>query len=325
MRIIVTGAASPLGRAVVEQLVRRGHRPVGIVRRLSGVKQMEKLGAEPFSADVRRPEDVVRAFAGAQAVYHCAGFFDFWEPADGIYHSVNVGGTRNVLAAALVAGVKRVVVCTSALTIGEEPGQKGDEFTRHRGLTRTALERSQLEAEQLALRTRKRGVEVVIVNPGIVVAPRDPGWTGRLLQGAVTGRRPYASLAPMSWVWVDDAARGVVRAGEIGADGSRYILSGEVMSSKRFLARVAASVGAPPPRSLPPRLTLAEAALATAFARPMKKRPRLALDEARFLTTGLEVDGSFAAHELGIEYTPSARYIPGLARDYMKTLERFGT
>jgi|SRR5215208_3726110 len=323
MRIVVTGAASPLGRAVVAELQKRGHRAVGIVRRLNGVKQMENLGAEPFTGDVRRPEVVARAMEGADAVYHLAGYFDFWEPAPGIYESVNVGATRNVLAAALLAKVKRVLLCSSAITIGEENGAVGDEFSRHRGHTRTRLEESKLEAERLALRTRKRGVEVVVVNPGIVVAPRDSGWTGMLLRNTVTGRRPLASEAPLSWVWVEDAANGIVRAGEVGADGARYILSGEVMSSRRFLGMVAASVGAPPPRALSPRLTMAEAALATALARTTKRRPALALDEARFLTQGFKVDGSFAEHELGIEYTPASRYIPGLARDYVKAMELF--
>src|SRR5918997_2498236 len=173
MRIVVTGAASPLGRAVIAELVQRGHRAVGVVRRLSGVKLMENLGAEPFTGDVRKPDVVARSMAGADAVYHLAGFFDFWEPTAGVYDSVNVGATRNVMAASLLANVRRVVLCSSALTIGEEPGATGDEFTTHRGHTFTRLEQSKLEAERLAFRTRKRGVEVVTVNPGVVVAPRD--------------------------------------------------------------------------------------------------------------------------------------------------------
>src|SRR5215207_2471981 len=164
MRIVVTGAASPLGRAVVAELVAQGHRAVGVVRRLSGVKQMENLGAEPFVGDVRKPEAVARALHGADAVYHLAGYFDFWEPASGTYDSVNVGATRNVLAAALLSKVDRVLLCSSAITIGEEAGTTGDEFSRHRGHTRTRLEQSKLEAERLALRTRKRGVEVVVAN-----------------------------------------------------------------------------------------------------------------------------------------------------------------
>ena len=323
MKIVVTGAASPLGRAVVDRLVHGGHGVVGIVRRLSGVKQMERLGAQWIMADVRKPEPVAKALAGADIVLHLAGFFDFWEPRDGVYESVNVGATRNVLAAALVSGVRRVVVCSSAITIGEPSGTMGDEFSRHRGHTRTALERSKLEAERLALRVRSRGVEVVIVNPGLVVAPRDPGWVGRLLQNTVAGKRPIANRAPLGWIWVEDAARGIIRAAMVGTDGARYILCGETMSSRKFLQKLAASVGARPPRNVPKQLVLAEAALQSAVALSLHRRPRLSLDEARFLTNGFAVDGTHARHELGIDYTPSSRYIPALAQSYVSALERF--
>lgn len=323
MKIVVTGAASPLGRSVVDRLVHEGHGVVGIIRRLGGVKQMERLGAQWIMADVRKPEPVAKALAGADIVLHLAGYFDFWEPRDGVYESVNVGATRNVLAAALVSNVRRVVVCSSAITIGEPAGTMGDEFSRHRGHTRTALERSKLEAERLALRVRSRGVEVVVVNPGLVVAPRDPGWVGRLLSRTVAGKRPLASRAPLGWIWVEDAAKGIIRAATVGADGARYILCGETMSSRRFLEKLAASVGAPPPKHMPRQLAMFEAALQTAVALPGHKRPRLALDEARFLTNGFAVDGSHARHELGLDYTPSSRYIPALAQSYAQALNRF--
>ena len=324
MRIVVTGAASPLGRAVVDRLVRAGHEVVGVVRRVAGIEQMRRLGATPFRGDVCRVDQVAKAVVGAEQVIHLAGFFDFWDPAESgdTYETVNVGATRNVLAAALVANVRRVVVGSSAVTVdGGDAERFGGRRSRPHGST--AFERSKREAEKVALRVRRRGVEVVLVNPAIVVAPGDPGWTGRLLTRAVAGRRPYSSEAPLGWVWVDDAAAGIVRAAGVGVDGQRYVLSGETLSSRAFLSRVASSVGAPPPRAMPDRLTMMEGALATTLARVGRRRPRLALDEARFLTSGFQADGAAARDALGLEYTPSSRYIPAVARDYARALERF--
>lgn len=321
MRILVTGAASPLGRVVVQLLGARGHRVVGLARRVSGIKVLEKLGADPFRGDVRRKDHVARAIAGCDAVIHLAGFFDFWEPTPGTYESVNVGAVRQVIAAARAAGARRFVLCSSAITIGEAAGTHGDEATRHRGRTVTALEASKLEAEQLALRSRGRGLEVVVVNPGLVVAPGDPGWVGRLIGDTVLGRRPLSAHAPLGWVWVEDAAQGIARAVEHGEDGARYILCGDTFSSHRFLSRIAASADARPPRAMHNGLVMAEAALRTAMARPLGRRPGVALDEARFLTTGFEVSGSRASEELELEYTPAARWLPAVARAYrMKPL-----
>lgn len=323
MRVLVTGAASPLGRQVVTTLVRDGHRVKGMVRRLSGVSRMQAIGAQPVTGDPRRLSVVTSAMEGCDIVIHLAGYFDFWEPARGLQEDVNVGGTRAVLAGALRVGVRRMVLGSSALTIGEPVGTVGSEYSMHRGHTHTECERTALEAERLALGVRERGLEIVVVNSALVVAPSDPGWTGRLLRRTVAGRRPVSGGAPMSWVWVEDAALGIVRAATRGTDGERYILSGDVLSSHAFLAKLAAWAGAPPPRKLPESMVVTGAVLATALATPLRKRPRLTLDEARFLTSGCRVDGSHASTELGFAYTPASRYIPVMARDYRHALQRF--
>jgi nucleoside-diphosphate-sugar epimerase len=310
MRILVTGAASPLGRVVVQQLAARGHRVVGLARRLSGIKVLEKLGADPFRGDVRRADHVARAIAGCEAVVHLAGFFDFWEPTPGTYDSVNVNGVRQALAAARAAGVRRFVLVSSAITVPEAGG------TQSRGGRSTALERSKLAAEQLALRARRNGLEVVLVNPGLVVAPGDPGWLGRLIGATVRGGRPLAAHAPLGWVWVEDAAQGIVRAVDAGGDGERYVLCGDTFSSHKLLSHIAATANAKPPRAMPAGLAMAEAALRTAVARPLGRRPGVALDEARFLTTGFEVSGTQARDELEFEYTPASRWVPAVARAY---------
>lgn len=327
MRVFVTGAASPLGRAVVAVLVRRGHRVLGLVRRLSGVAQMRNLNAEPVVGDVRRPEALVKALSGSDTVFHLASFFDFWTRQSTVFEAVNIGGTRNVMAAAIIAKARRVVVLSSALTIGEAHGQVGDEFTRHRDETESErdseFERSKLAAEKLALKLRAKGIEVVIVNPSLIVAPADPGWTGRLIARRVAGRRQFAGTGPLGWTWVEDAAMGIVKAGESGIDGERYILNGDTLSSAEFLGRVASLARRPPPLTLPPPIALGIGALSSALARVSGRRPVLTLPEARFLSTGFRVDARHAMHELKVTYTPMASYLPPIVDSYRQAQRRF--
>ena len=322
MRIFVTGAAGPLGRAVVATLRRRGDQVVGLVRRRSGVTLMRHLAAEPVIGDVRRPEALARAMRGCDAVIHLAHFFDFWARRPETFDAVNVQGTKHVLAAALAADIRRFVFCSSALTIGEEPGESGTEWTRHRGWTVTSFERSKLEAERLVALSRAKGIEAVTVNPALVVAPADSGWTGRFLARAITGRCHFAGTAPMGWVWVEDAARGIVLALDKGKDGERYILSGETLSPRQLLEKVGLLVRRPAPRPLP-RGSSIGARLATALARPFGRRPLLPVEEEQFARTGFRVDGSHARAELGLAYTPSARWLPPLVADYRRALGRF--
>ncbi len=323
MRVFVTGAASPLGRAVVSALAKGDHRVVGLVRRLSGVAQMRNLGAEPVMGDVRRSEELVKAMAGVDTVYHLASFFDFWTRHPGAFDAVNVGGTKNIIAAAIVAKARRVVVCSSALTIGAPSGEVGDEFSRHRGFTESDFERSKLAAERLALRLRGKGIEIVVVNPSLVIAPVDPGWTGRMIARRVAGKRQFAGRAPLGWIYVDDAAKGIVRAGELGTDGDRYVLNGETLSSATFLRRVASAARSDPPTVLPRTALLGIGAAASGLARASGHRPILALPEARFLGRGFQVDGRHGAERLGLAYTPMTGYLQHVVDSYRQALTRF--
>lgn len=323
MRAFITGAASPLGRALTTALVRRGHRVIGQVRRRTGVALMKNLGAEPFLGSLADGDRMVKAMRNCEAVFHVATFFDLWARTRATFDAVNVEGTKNVIAAAIVAQVPRVVFSSSAATIGEEPGQVGHEWTNHRGHTHTAFERSKLVAERTALKMREKGIEVVIVNPALIVAASDPGWTGRLISTAVAGRRWFASQTPVGWVYVGDAAAGLFLALQRGENGARYILCGDTLSPRAFLARVARIAGKLPPFPLSSSLALGGAAISTALAAPFGRRPRLSLDEARFALHGFTVDGTHASAELGLKYTPIGTYLPQVVDSYRKALTRF--
>ena len=323
MRVFVTGAASPLGRQLVAALIKRRCTVRGLVRRTSGVTQMRNLGAIPVVGDVRNFTQIREAVDGCDLVFHLASFFDFWAPRRADFEAVNVGGTKNIVAAAIVAGVRRVIHCGSAVTIGAADGEIGDEFTPHRGHTETEVERSQLEAERLARRMSENGVEVVVVNTGLIVAPGDPGWTGRLISRTIRGEPLVASHAKLSWVWVGDAVEGLMRAAVKRDSSERYILSGDMLSSYEVLSQVAQHAKRKAPRAVPRSLALTEAAVATAIAVPLGRRPRLALDEARFLTSGFRVDGTHATNELKFQYTPASQYLSTVARAYQSALTRF--
>ena len=150
-----------------------------------------------------------------------------------------------------------------------------------------------------------------------------PAGRDAILAQDVLGKAGISTHAPLSWVWVEDAVEGLMRAAIQGHNGDRFILSGDVMSSHDFLSRVAARARKKSPRALPQQLAMSEAALATALAAPFGQRPRLAMDEARFLTSGFRVDGTHASSELGLEYTPSSRYINAVVGTYQSALNRF--
>lgn len=325
MRVFVTGAASPLGRALVTALRRRGDHVVGLVRRRSGVQLLKNLGAEPVIGDVRRSESLARQMANCQAVFHVASFFDFWARDTRSFDSVNVGGTKNAIAAAVVAKVPRFVHVSSALSIGEEKGEMGYEWTKHRGESLSDFERSKVESERMALKLRAKGIDVVVVNPSLVIAPGDMGWVGRMLTRAVAGGPRFGTDASMSWIAADDAAQGMIRALESGKNGERYILSSERMTLRQLFEKIATLTGRRPPRAWSRAALDTVSKITVSVTKPFGKRPLLAADEVRFLVNGLRVDGAWARGELGMKYGPLATVLPGVVQSYQRALQRFGS
>jgi hypothetical protein len=100
-------------------------------------------------------------------------------------------------------------------------------------------------------------------------------------------------------------------------------VTGETLPLRTYLGTVARMAHQTPPLFMPRPLALARAFASTAIASPLQRRPALSLDEARFVTTGFRADGSRAVMDLGIDYTPIARYLPPLVDGYRRALQRF--
>lgn len=104
--VVLVGGGGFVGRAAAQALMGTGAR-LRIVqrnpRRAAGVKALGNIGQTQFAAaDVRRPETLVRALAGADAVVNLAGAF-------GDMMAVQADGAGHVARASAAAGVRALV------------------------------------------------------------------------------------------------------------------------------------------------------------------------------------------------------------------------
>jgi nucleoside-diphosphate-sugar epimerase len=107
--ILLTGGAGVMGRRLVQGLRERGER-VRVLDR-SGTR-LDDPQVELRHGDVTDPASLSGVFDGVDTVYHLAAVLIAHDPA--VFERVNVGGTRNVLAAANAAGVKQFIFVSSA-------------------------------------------------------------------------------------------------------------------------------------------------------------------------------------------------------------------
>jgi len=148
MKIALTGGTGFVGRHLARALVRGGHDVVlvarGVDRRDPTVVQLP--GVHTATAGVADVQGLRDAFAGCDAVAHCAGINRQIGPQT--YAAVHVTGTANVLTAAKDAGVPKVVMlsflrarpaCGSGY---HESKWAAEELIRHSGLDFTVVKAS---------------------------------------------------------------------------------------------------------------------------------------------------------------------------------------
>lgn len=152
MSILVTGAAGFIGSHLVQRLVRDGHAVTGFDNFSTGYRRnLHRIEGDFqfIEGDLRSEEDVRRAVAGAELIYHQGALASvprsIADPKTTF--DVNVTGTLNLLVAARDAGARRFVFASSSSVYGDSPvSPKHEDLTPH-PLSPYAI--SKLTGEQL--------------------------------------------------------------------------------------------------------------------------------------------------------------------------------
>lgn len=319
-RVLITGGAGFVGRAILDRLVARGRPVRALARSDASAEALAAAGAEVARGDLADPASLGRAMAGCAVVYHVAGLNGFCLPDPSELDRLNVDGTRDVVRAAAAAGVRRIVYTSSAATIGEAAGEVATERSEHRGSFLSHYERSKFAAERVALAEAARlGVELVSVNPASVQGPGRTRGTARILIDALDGRLKMVVDSRMSLVEIGDCAEGHLLAEERGVPGERYLLCGAVLTVSEAIELLGGIAGLrEDPRRLPGPVALTMATGVELVARLRRRRPPVCREMVRTLLHGHAYDGTRATRELGLVYTPVAEWMERTVRWYVE-------
>jgi dihydroflavonol-4-reductase len=304
--VFVTGGTGLLGRALVEHLVAEGRVVRALARTGEAERSLAEIGAEPVRGDVLDPPSLSAAMTGCASAFHVAGVNAMCLRDPRPMVRANVDGAANVVRAAAAAGLARLVHTSSASTIGEARGTVGREDSPHRGSYLSNYERSKELGERTVLTLAgELGLDVVCVNPSSVQGPGRTGGSARLLLDLVNGRLPALLDTTISLVDVDDCTRGHVLAEARGAPGERYLLNGATISTRDAVALLRRLWGRPERvRWVPASLARVGGAGVEGLGRLLRRDVPVCREAVRTLLHGHRYDGSRAARELGLRYTP---------------------
>ncbi len=301
MKALVTGATGCVGANVVAALLERGYEVRAMHRVTSSLTALEGLEAERIVGDLFDLESLARAMEGCDLVFHVAAISDYWRtPAETIYR-VNVEGTRNVVEAALQAGVRRLVYTSSVGSLGIPPaGQLLDEqSTFNLPPHRFPYGHSKHLAEGVVRETLARGLDAVIVNPAAVIGPRDVHWIGgSLLQEAQRGTTWFAPPGGTCWAASTAVGLGHVLAAERGRSGERYLLGGQNLTHRETIEVVAEVVGGQRSRVTLPRFLMGALTATTGLASRFIHLP-FSAEQVWLSAQEIYCDSTKARQELG--------------------------
>jgi dihydroflavonol-4-reductase len=308
VRALVTGATGCLGANAVAVLLTRGYDVRAMRRATSSLEALDGLDADLVTGDILDPPSLVAAMEGCELVFHCAAVSAYWRsPVERIYR-VNVEGTRNVLAAALRMGIKRLVYTSSIGALGVPPPGHllNESSTFNVPPNRFRYGHSKHLAEQAVRDAIERGLDAVIVNPALVMGTRDVHFVGgSVLREAGRGLLWFAPPGGANWVDAETASLGHVLAAERGRTGERYILGGENLSHWETMNIAAKVVGGPGPRGTLPRPVIGIVALlADGINSVWPGTPLFSGEQARLSRAKLYCDCQTAQQELGLPCTP---------------------
>jgi nucleoside-diphosphate-sugar epimerase len=266
MKVFVAGATGVLGRALVPQLVARGHEVVGMTRSASKQDLVRSLGARPVVADALDPDAVAQAVASAEpeVIVHqltaLSGEFDL-RHIDRFFQTTNrlrTEGTDHLLAAGRAVGAHRFVAQSfagwpAARTGGPVKGEDAPFDPDPPQQLRGGLDAiGHLEAAV----TGAGWLEGVVLRYGGFYGPGTTLSADPAAPHSVAIRKRQLPVVGdgggvWSFIHVDDAAAATAVAVERGERGIYNVVDDDPAPARDWIPELARALGAKPPRHVP--------------------------------------------------------------------------
>lgn len=182
---LVTGGGGFVGKAIVRMLTARG-----IACRVIGrhrYPEVEQLGAQSISCDIRDYGQLTEYVKGMDTVFHVAALAGIWGKWRD-YYTINVEGTENVVKACREQGVARIIyTSTPSVIFNRRDIANGDENLPYAEKFLCHYAKSKVMAEKTVLAANRPELKTCAIRPHLIWGPGDPHLIPRLLESGRKG------------------------------------------------------------------------------------------------------------------------------------------
>lgn len=247
--ILVTGATGLVGSHLVYNLCRAGKQVRAIKRSNSNVANVRKVfsyytntpdellkNIEWIDADLMDVYSLMDAMEGITEVYHCAAMVSFEQKYEKEMMRFNIEGTANMVNAAIAKRINKFLHVSSIATIGKA---KNEELCTEELFWKSSPDNSNYSiskygAEREVWRASKEGLNVVIVNPSIIIGGGNWQQTSSNMFSKASKGILFYTHGANGFIDVRDVAALMVKLMESEITNQRYILSTQSIAFRTY-------------------------------------------------------------------------------------------
>ena len=260
--ILVTGGTGLVGAHLLLHLVENGENVRAIYRNEKNQKKTKNLfrfhkkdhlfdAIEWIQADITDVPSLENAFTNINYVYHCAALISFDPKDEVLLRKTNIEGTANIVNLSLDNKIKKLCFASSVAALGDLAAHETlvteeTEWNPEKPHSDYAI--SKYGAEMEIWRGQQEGLDVVIVNPGIILGPGfNEQGSGQLFSKVANGLSFYTT-GITGFITVSDVIRLMTELMKSDIKNERFTLVAENVAFREIINSIADALNVKKPR-----------------------------------------------------------------------------
>jgi nucleoside-diphosphate-sugar epimerase len=305
--IFLTGATGLVGSFLLKKLLENGHRIKALKREDSDLNLVEDVynQVEWVNGDLLDAPMLDKELVNVDTVFHCAALVSFDGRDKELLEDINVKGTENIVNASLINQVRNMVHISSVAAIGRS---KQNEFITEdkkweRSSYNSAYAESKYKAELEAWRGQEEGLNVIVVNPSVILGPADWNKTSTRIFKLAYNQNRFYSGGTMNYIDVRDLVESIYGLFENNKFGERFILSAGHITDRELMTKIASGFNKRPPKIKANYFLL----VALVYLEKIRSwisgnKPKITSEVLRLSRSNFVYDNSKVKRELGIVF-----------------------
>jgi dihydroflavonol-4-reductase len=251
--VLVTGGTGLVGAHLLIHLLEKGEKVRAIYRNLVSIQKTKSLFSlykkeslferiHWIQADILDIPSLENAFKEIEQVYHCAAIISFDPNEENLVRKTNIEGTANIVNFCLTYNIQKLCHVSSIAALGDLAEHESiiteeTEWNPEKPHSDYAI--SKYGAEMEVWRGQQEGLDVIILNPGIIIGPGFWNQGSGELFTKVKNGLPFYTKGSTGFIAVYDVITVMYELMKSEVHGKRFTLVNQNIIFKDLLFTIA--------------------------------------------------------------------------------------